>query len=95
MGGPEEDHEDSVVSSIRKRAPPFMAVAESPLFDTVVVLDRLPGPSEGEGEAGEGEADNDQGGDSIDIFKDFGWGLGRALGTNSEVTSVQYFSTEL
>ena len=65
MGGPEEDHEDSVVSSSRpvrcsrKRAPPFMAVAESPLFDTVVVLDRLPGPSEG-GEAGEGEADNDQ-----------------------------------
>ena len=68
MGGPEEDHEDSVVSSSssrpvrcsRKRAPPFMAVAESPLFDTVVVLDRLPGPSSEGGEAGEGEADNDQ-----------------------------------
>ena len=65
MGGPEEDHEDSVVSSLsrpvrcsRKRAPPFMAVAESPLFDTVVVLDRLPDPSEGDTEGG---GDDDQG----------------------------------
>ena len=55
MGGPEEDHEDSFRS--RKRAP-FMAVAESPLFDTVVVLDRLPDPSEGDTEGG---GDDDQG----------------------------------
>ena len=67
MGGPEEDHEDSVSVSLssrpvrcgRKRAPPpFMAVAESPLFDTVVVLDRLPDPSEGDTEGG---GDDDQG----------------------------------
>ena len=77
MGRSEQDHEDSSsVSRPRprhfqrlqgKRAPPpppspspFMAV-ESPLFDTVVVLDRLPDPSEGgAGGACDGGGDNDQ-----------------------------------
>ena len=101
MGGPEEDHEDSVVSisrpirHCRKRAP-FMAVAESPLFDTVVVLDRLPDPSEG------GTEDDDQlfllpesvlGMDSISFREDvasiapsfipnFGSGYGGGVGAN-------------
>ena len=45
MGGPESE-DSSVVSSSRfhhqQRGKKLMAV-ESPLFDTVVVLDRLPG----------------------------------------------------